>query len=64
MADIKALADSALRKLRNGDAIYRIDAARKAINGSGVFDKSDVKRLKNKVLVEMRLRENTHVQAH
>ena len=67
MADIKALAESAQRKLSNGEALQRIDAARKAINGSGVFDKRDVEHLKKRVLAEMFQREQKekpHVPAN
>ena len=45
MADIEALAASAKRKLDSGDAVFEADAIRKAINGSGIFDKQDVARL-------------------
>jgi hypothetical protein len=52
-ANIQALADSAQRKIANGDAIYEPDAARKAINGIGIFHKPDVDRLKAQVLYEL-----------
>ena len=45
MANIEALAQSAKRRLDNGDAITEADAIRKAIRGSGIFHELDIKRL-------------------
>lgn len=53
MANINKLADSAERKLANGDALTRIDAARKAVTGQGIFNKNDVARLSKQILSEL-----------
>ena len=49
MADIQALVASAKHKRANGDAITMGIAIRKAVNGAGIFHKSDVKRLMRQV---------------
>jgi len=49
MADIEALARSALRKLDNGDALQMPDAIRKAIRGSGISGESNERPLMKKV---------------
>ena len=49
MADINVLRASAQRKLDNGDALFPLDAAEKAIKGSGIFYGPDLKRLKPQV---------------
>ena len=53
MADIQALTASARSKLASGDAISRVDAAYKAVRGSGVFHPADVKRLAKRVCSEL-----------
>jgi len=53
MANILALVASAKKKLRDGDALYRPDAARKAVNGVGIFFKPDVDRLVRAILVRL-----------
>jgi hypothetical protein len=49
MADINVLAQSAQRKLDNGDATSEVVAIRKAINGAGIFDKNTVAQLMREV---------------
>ncbi len=49
MADVNELVRNAQRKLDKGDAVFEVDAIRKAINGAGIFDKKDVARLMKSV---------------
>ena len=53
MADLQELVASAKKKLACGDALYRADAARKAVNGVGIFFKPDVERLVKAILVRL-----------
>ena len=53
MVNIDALVASAKKKLEHGEAIYRVDAARKAVKGAGIFDKSDIERLVKQILPQL-----------
>jgi hypothetical protein len=53
VANISRLADSAEKKLRDGSALTRPDAARKAIRGQGISFGPDVNRLTPLVLTEL-----------
>ncbi len=52
----KELADSAVSKLREGEAITAPDAARKAVVGRGITAKADLARRTREVLQEMQRR--------
>ena len=47
---IALLANSANQILKRGDAIYREDAARKAVRGQGIFNKGEIDKLVPQVL--------------
>lgn len=53
MANVPALVASAKMKLERGDALYRADAARKAVHAAGIFFKPDVERLVRAILVRL-----------
>ncbi len=52
----KELADSAVSKLRAGEAITAPDAARKAVIGRGITARADLARRTREVLQEMQRR--------
>ncbi|MBC7836478.1 hypothetical protein H7X87_01725 [Acetobacteraceae bacterium] len=60
MADIVALHTSAQKRLDEGLAIFPLDAAEKAIKGSGVFNPSDIKRLKPLVAKGLKMKRGAH----
>jgi hypothetical protein len=53
VADIQKLADSALNKLHHGEATSIADAARKAVVGSGISNKSEVSKFSREVHKEI-----------